>query len=248
MEVKNRIRILGIPVDKVNMKTAIERVKHFLEADRLSTIYTPNSEMVMAALEDDELKEILERGDLVVPDGIGIVYASRIYGYPLPERVAGFDLMVEMLGLLDRKEKGVFLFGGKPGIAEKAAENISARFPGVKIKGCHNGYFKEEDLQGILERINSSKADVLFVALGSPKQEKWIYKNRDRLSVKIAMGVGGSFDVLAGEVKRAPSVFRKMGLEWFYRLITQPWRAKRMFALPKFAFKVIADRKGGRRE
>lgn len=246
MNCRNRINILGVFVDKVDKKKALERVNTFLKTDRLKTIFTPNTEMVMVGLKDKELLEILNNGDLVVSDGIGLVYASRKYGDPLPERVAGFDLMVEMLDLLAREKKGIFLLGGKPGIAGKAAEQISARFPGVEVKGYYHGYFKEDENSQIIEKINSTKPDVIFVALGSPKQEKWVYRYKDLLNAKIVMGVGGSFDVLSGNVKRAPEVFRKMGLEWFYRLITQPWRAKRMLVLPVFAIKVLLDKKGGK--
>lgn len=242
-----RVVILGIEVDKVDMKEALERLTGFLGEERLRMVFTPNSEMIAAALNDMELKHALDNGDLVVPDGIGVVYASRIYGEPLPERVAGYDLMIRFLSVIEREKKGIFLLGGNPGIAQRAGEKILQRFPGIMLKGCRHGYFGNEDVPDILDKINESGADVLFVALGSPKQEKWIYSNRDKLSVKIVMGVGGSFDVIAGEVKRAPAVFQKAGLEWFYRLITQPSRAKRMTALPLFALKVIMDKKGGRR-
>lgn len=241
MAVMEKVDILGVPVDRTDMKAALARVKEFLDAEGLSTIYTPNSEMVVSAVKDKEFMDILRSGDLVVPDGIGVVYASRIYGHPLPERVAGFDLMVGMLEMLGREGRSIYLLGGKPGIAEKAADNISRRFPGLKVKGTWHGYFKEGEVPGIVEHINSSGAEVLFVALGSPKQEKWIHSNRDRLRVRIAMGVGGSFDVLAGEAVRAPAFFRKIGLEWFYRLVTQPWRAARMLSLPVFVIKVLAD-------
>jgi len=239
----NKVSILGVFVDKVNMAKAVERVNAFLKDDGLKTVFTPNSEMVMGGIKDRGLLEIFNKGDLVVPDGIGLVYASRKYGNPLPERIAGFDLMMEILKLLDRQGKSIFLLGGRPGVAGKAAERISTRFSGVQIKGYYHGYFTDEEDREVIERINSCKPDVLFVALGSPKQEKWIYRYKNELNVKIAMGVGGSFDVLAGDVKRAPEAFRRLGLEWFYRLVTQPWRAKRMLVLPVFAIKVLMDNK-----
>lgn len=245
MIIMEKVDILGVPVDNTDMEGALARVMELLAGEAVSTIYTPNSEMVVNADRDREFMEILRAGDLVVPDGIGIVLASRIYGHPLPERVAGFDLMTRMLVLLAEEGKGVFLFGGKPGIAEKAAANISKSYPGIRIMGTRNGYFSESEVPEILEQVNSSGAEVLFAALGSPKQEKWIAAHRERLNVKIAMGVGGSFDVLAGEAARAPAFFRKVGLEWFYRLVTQPWRAVRMLALPVFVIKVLQDR--GRR-
>ena len=206
MAAMEKVEILGVPVDRTDMEGALARVKELLDIDGVNAVYTPNSEMVVTAVKDKEFMDILRSGDLVVPDGIGVVYASRIYGHPLPERVAGFDLMVRMMGMLEKREGSVYLLGGKPGIAEKAAGSISRQFPGLKVKGTWHGYFKEEDVPGIVERINSSGAEVLFVALGSPKQEKWINSNRDRLRVKIAMGVGGSFDVLAGELQGLPLV------------------------------------------
>lgn len=245
MDKPNRLEILGIAIDNVDMDTALDRVAELMARPGLSMIFTPNAEMVMAAQQDKELAGILNSGDLVVPDGIGIVYASRMYGNPLPERVAGYDLMERMLGYLGGGGMSIYLFGGKPGIADRAGAEIKKRFPGIQVKGVHHGYFSAEDEPGILQDINDSGADVLFAALGSPKQERWIYHNRERLKVKVAMGVGGSLDVLAGEVKRAPGMFRNLGLEWFYRLITQPWRAKRMMALPRFAIRVLMDKRGG---
>lgn len=239
---REKVNILGVQVDKVDIEGALQRVRTFLQTEGLKTIFTPNTEMVMAALKDRELLQLLNKGDLVVPDGIGLVYASRKYGNPLPERVAGYDLMMEILNVLSMEGKSIFLLGGEPGIAQKAAEKIKHFFQGIQVKGCYHGFFDEQENDRIIEKINSLKPDVLFVAMGAPKQEKWIYRFKDKLNVRIAMGVGGSFDVLAGRVKRAPAVFRKLGLEWFYRLITQPWRAKRMTALPKFALKVIFDK------
>ncbi len=238
----NRVDILGVPIDNVDMEGALARVQELLKDGSIGAIYTPNSEMVVNAVRDKGFMEVLRAGELVVPDGVGIILASRIYGTPLTERVAGFDLMLQMLDMLNRYKKGVFLFGAKPGIAGKAAKNILRDYENIRVKGVRDGYFSDRDIPGIIEQINSSGAEVLFVALGSPKQEKWIAGYRDRLRVNIAMGVGGSFDVLAGEATRAPAFFRGLGLEWFYRLITQPWRIIRMMALPVFVFKVLRDR------
>ena len=235
-----KVDILGVPVDRIDMEGALARVKELLDTEGLSAIYTPNSEMVVSAVKDKEFMDILRSGDLVVPDGIGVVYASRIYGHPLPERVAGFDLMVGMLEMLGREGRSIYLLGGKPGIAEKAADNISRRFPGLKVKGTWHGYFKEGEVPGIVEHINSSGAEVLSL--------RWAVQNRKmdtlqpgQVEGKDCHGVGGSFDVLAGEAVRAPAFFRKAGLEWFYRLVTQPWRAARMLSLPVFVIKVLAD-------
>lgn len=237
-----KVNILGVPVDKTDMEGAVARVKSLLIKGGTGTVYTPNSEMVVNATKDKGFMNILKSGDLVVPDGIGLILASKIYQNPLSERVTGFDLMVRILEMLDGDGGSIYLLGGRPGIAQRAADNISRQFPDIIIKGTFHGYFNDGEVPDIVQRINSAGADVLFVALGSPKQEKWINRYRDRLNVKVAMGVGGSFDVLAGEVARAPEFFRKAGLEWFYRLVTQPWRAARMLSLPVFVLKVLLDK------
>jgi N-acetylglucosaminyldiphosphoundecaprenol N-acetyl-beta-D-mannosaminyltransferase len=173
------------------------------------------------------------------------VFASKVFNKPLKERVAGFDLMMEFVKWASHKDVSIYLLGAKPEVVEKAQSNLKNLYPSLKIVGFHHGYFNEKEEENIIEDINKRAAQVLFVALGAPKQEKWIYKNKEKLKVKIAMGVGGSFDVIAGKAKRAPEIYRKLGLEWLYRLIQEPWRYKRMSALPKFAFKVLLARLKG---
>lgn len=235
---ENRLNILGVGVDTFNMKEATDFLMKAMEAGSLTSVYTPNSEIILHAYKNPDYAEVLNRAGLVTPDGIGVVYASKILKRPLPERVSGFDLANELLKKAAPLGKTLYLFGGKPGIAERGAEKIKELYPGINIVGISDGYFDEEKEAKIIADINEKHPDILFVCLGFPKQERWIDAHSD-LKAKVAMGIGGSLDVFAGEVKRAPEFFQKFGLEWFYRLIKQPSRFIRMLALPKFGFTVL---------
>jgi N-acetylglucosaminyldiphosphoundecaprenol N-acetyl-beta-D-mannosaminyltransferase len=241
---RNAIDILGIPVDNVSMDEALSKVESFLEENRVHTVYTPNSEIMMAAWRDPHLKKLLCEADLLVPDGAGVVLASKILGSPLKERVAGFDLTNRLFAFAKEKETAFFFCGGKPGVAEEAVKNLLSRNINIQVRGVRNGYFNEDEEDEIINDINSSGADILLVALGAPRQEKWIHKNRDKLKVKICIGVGGTFDVLAGRSTRAPKFFQKNGLEWLYRLYKEPWRFIRMMDLPRFILLAMAVRIG----
>ncbi len=241
---RNRVHILNVPVDNVSLADAQNQIAEWLEAEQhCKIVVTPNTEIIMKAQKDPELLQIIQSADLVVPDGIGLIYASRILHKALQERVTGVDLMHQVLKYCHQHGKSIYIFGGKPGVAEKASENISKSFPNIRIAGTTHGYFDVSEEEGILDQINENSPDVLFVALGAPKQEKWIYKYRKRLQVKVAMGVGGSIDIWAGTAKRAPKIYQDLGLEWFYRLLKEPWRYKRMMALPHFMVKVLFSRK-----
>jgi len=231
---KDYIEILGIKIDNVDMTGAVERAQLYLSQDELKMIFTPNPEMVINATKNEELKEALNNSDMNIPDGNGIVWASKKIKKPLPERVAGFDFIHKLFDLGKNNDIKFYLLGAKPEIVEKAKENLEKQ--GVKIVGFHNGYFKDE--QPIIDEINSLDVDVVLVALGAPKQELFIYKNKDKLKAKIAVGVGGSFDVISGEVKRAPKVFIKLKLEWLYRGLTDIKRMRRLMAIPEFMLKV----------
>lgn len=233
-----KLNILGVGVNTYNMASACDFLVKALDSDSMTKVYTPNSEILLHAYKNPNYAEVLNRGELICADGIGVVYASKILGYPLPERVSGFDLANELLGACAPMGKTLYLFGGKPGVAQKASEKIVSLYPGIKIVGISDGYFDAEKEKAIINDINEKKPDILFVCLGFPKQEIWIDANSD-LNAKIAMGIGGSLDVFAGEVKRAPKIYQRLGLEWFYRLIKQPSRFIRMLALPKFGFTVI---------
>lgn len=234
-----RVDMLGVPIDAVGEKEAFRRVVEFFEGSTLKKIYTPNPEIVMLAQQDGKLLRILQEGDLVVPDGIGLIIGSKIKNKGLTERVPGVDLMHRILIYCGQYGKSIYLFGGKPGVAEQAAVNIQEKYPGIRVVGMHHGYITPEEENKIVEDINTSGAQVVFVALGAPKQEYWIDRHKDQLNCQIAMGVGGSIDVYAGTVKRAPKAFQRLGLEWFYRLLKEPRRYKRMLLLPKFLIEFI---------
>ena len=234
---------MSVPIDAVNMSQAKAQVASFFQQENLQVIYTPNTEIVMEAQQDPMLLDAIKAANLVIPDGIGLIYASKILKKGLKERVTGVDLMGEILSYCNQQGKSIYILGGKPGVAQLAGENIQIKFPQIRIAGVNDGYFKETETEKIIEEINQSSVDILFVALGAPKQEKWIYQYRGKLKARIAMGVGGGVDIWAGTVKRAPKVYQKLGLEWFYRLLKEPWRYKRMLSLPKFMIKVLFSKR-----
>ena len=240
---RDTVDILGVKIDKVNFEQAADMAEKLVKSDGVSVIFTPNPEIVMCAYEDAEFREILNSADLCMADGIGIVYGAKMLKTPVPERVAGFDVTCELLARLSKSGEGVFLLGAKPGVAETAKEKMEKRFEGLNVVGTHDGYFKPEDEEKIVDEINSSGARLLLVCLGAPKQEKWIARNRGRLNVGLCMGVGGTLDVFAGTAKRAPEIFIRLNLEWFYRFLKQPTRIGRFAALPRFMIKVMQSKK-----
>lgn len=239
---RKTIDILGVNVDSITFADAVDKAEALVKTDGVSMIFTPNPEIVMCAKNDVELKNILNSADLCTADGIGVVYASKIIGSPVPERVAGFDLVCALLERMSKTGDGVFLFGAKPGVAEAAKAKMEEKYPGIVVSGTHNGYFKPEDEDKIVEEINASGAKLLLVCLGAPKQEKWIAQNQNRLKVNLCMGVGGTLDVFAGTAKRAPEIFIKLNLEWTYRILKNPSRIGRFAALPKFVIEVLKNR------
>jgi len=236
---RKTVDILGIPVDSITMTEAVSRVASFIEEGGLHMIFTPNAEIIMIAQKDDDLKNILTQADMLTADGAGVVLASKLLKRRVPEKVSGVDMVREIFKACKEKSLRCYLLGSKPGVAQAAADNISREYPGVVIVGCHDGYFTEDMNDEIVNEINATNADLLLVALGAPKQEKWIYKNKDKLNARVCMGVGGTIDILAGTVALAPDFFRRNGLEWLYRLIKEPRRAVRMINLPKFMIRVL---------
>lgn len=237
------IKILGVKVHPLTMNETIADLELKLNKSQQSFVVTANAEIIMMCQQDEFYKNIInDDADIVLPDGAGAVWAGRYLGYQVPERVAGFDLYNHLLALSAQKGYKVYFFGGSPGIAEAAKVKAENLYPGVSIVGCHNGYFSDEEINNIIEEINKSEAQILFVALGAPKQEKWLAKYRKQLNPKIIMGIGGSFDVLAGKMQRAPKWMQNASLEWAFRLYKQPSRCIRMLALPKFVLKVIASK------
>lgn len=241
----NKINVKGVYFDNVNMDEAVEKAMVLLCSEGFDSIFTPNSEIVQNCLENPENYKVINSASMTIPDGIGVVYAAKILKTPLKCKVAGCELAEHIIERISKSGEGIYFFGGgkatetAPCIAKQAADKLCEKYPGLVVSGCRDGYFKDDDTDDIIRGINESGAKLLFVCLGAPKQEKWIYANRDKLNVNLAMGLGGSLDVFSGNVKRAPKLFIKLNLEWFYRLLCMPYRIGRMMKLPKFLFGVI---------
>ena len=244
MQIKEPVKILDVPVHPLTMGEAVSALEESITSGEQAFVVTANAEIIMMCQEDAGYKKIVSQdAQLVLPDGAGAVWAGRHLGYKIPERVAGFDLYCQLLDKAAQKGYKAFFFGGSPGIAEAAKAKSEELYPGVQVVGCRNGYFKEEESQAIIDEINASGADMLFAALGAPKQEKWLVRYREQLKPKILMGIGGSFDVFAGKMERAPKWMQDASLEWLFRLYKQPSRFMRMMALPKFVLKVVFNGK-----
>ncbi len=244
MQIKKPVKILGVPVHPLTMSESVVILEEKLQKKEQAFVVTANAEIIMMCQQDKEYNNIVsEQADLVLPDGAGAVWAGRYLGNEVPERVAGFDLYNQLLKLSADKGYKAYFFGGAPGVAEAAKNKAEELYPGVQIVGCRNGYFTEAEEENIIKEINDAAPDMLFVALGAPKQEKWLVKYRNQLKPRVLMGIGGSFDVLAGKMERAPKWMQEASLEWAFRLYKQPSRFMRMLALPKFVLKVIFCKK-----
>ena len=237
----DKVNVLGVKIDNVTVETAADKICEMLKNSGNHAVYTPNSEIVYMAYKDTDFCCLLNSADMLTADGIGVVYASRILKNPVPERAGGFDIACRVIEKIAETGDRLYLFGGKPGIAESAAEHLKSKYPFLNIVGTRNGYFSPEENDEIINSINESGANIVFVCLGAPMQEKWIFENRDRLNCNVMMGIGGSLDVFAGAAERAPLKWQKLGLEWLYRLIKEPKRFWRMLALPKFALTVLIN-------
>ncbi len=235
------VKILGVRIDKVNTEEAYDNFLSLFNEANCSAIYTPNPEIIMKATEDEELRRAISDAGLVIPDGIGVIYASKIQKLGLEERVPGIEFMERILTFCNNSGRSIFLLGGKPDVAKKAGEEIVKKFPKIEVKGYQDGYFADNEELKIIDKINEVKPDILFVAMGAPKQEKWINKHKKILNTRIAMGVGGSLDVWAGYAKRAPKLFIDLNLEWLYRIMTNPSRIGRALLLPKFMIAVFLE-------
>lgn len=231
----DKVRVLGVEIDNFNMDGAVKKAEEILASRGPGLIVTPNPEMIMAAQKDIELTGIINNASMSVADGVGLMIAGRIVGKKFKSRIAGIDLMLKLAGISRDKGYRLFLLGGREGVAEKAAENLNGN-----VVGTFHGYSMNDWL--VIDTIRNAKPDILFVGLGSPKQEKWASKHLKELGVPLVMCVGGSLDVIAGRVWRAPLFMRRIGLEWFWRLITEPRRWRRMIVLPRFIIRVIMSR------
>ena len=232
-----RINVLGVDFDNVTMGEAVDAAWTLLEARKGAYIVTPNPEIVMSCRKDPAVAAAVAGAALAIPDGIGIIYGAKILKTPLKEKVPGCDFTLALLEKMAAAGKSVYILGGKPGVAEQAAENLREKLPGLRFAGTHDGYFKDD--APVVEAINAAEPDLLLVCLGAPKQELWMNRNAEALNVGLMIGAGGSVDIYAGTAQRAPEAWCNAGLEWLYRLLKEPKRLGRQMELPKFMLKVI---------
>ncbi|HEX9664505.1 MAG TPA: WecB/TagA/CpsF family glycosyltransferase [Patescibacteria group bacterium] len=225
--------ILGVEIDKITRGDARQRFKDFIYSKNQHYIVTPNPEIIIAAQKDDDYKKILNQSSLSLPDGAGLYLAGLIFKDQIRERITGTDFVEDICQLAQKNNWSLYLAGGAGQTARRAADNLRQQYPKLKIAAAEEGMTPENfsfDSQDIINKINRAGPQILLVAFGAPKQEKWIYYNLNKLkTVQVAMGVGGAFDYISGNVKRAPAWMRKMGLEWLFRLLTQPWRLNRIW-------------------
>lgn len=236
------ISLFGISVSKLDMDETVDYIIEAIRQHKAHQVVTINPIMIMAALEQPEFMQIMKEAELVVPDGTGVVWAARYKGTPVAERVAGIDLLHKLMATGEQFGWRVYLLGASPEVNAEAATKLQQLYPGIQIVGNRHGYFTPKQDDEVVAHIAAAKPQLLFVASQLDRQEPWIYRYREQLNIPVMMGVGGSFDVITGHVKRAPLFFQKLHLEWFYRLLREPHRALRMLALPKFVIRVMRSR------
>ncbi len=237
-----QIDILGSPVNFLTMETAIQAIARCIEEKKVCQVVTANAEILYMAQHDPGLFLALHDAGLVTADGMGVVLASRILGQPLPERVAGVDLVYALAERGVRAGWRFYLLGAKPEVLKVAVERLELHYPGIQIVGSHHGYFSQADNVAILEGIRNSQPDILLVAMGAPKQDIWLHDYLDKSGAYVGIGVGGTFDILAGAVQRAPLWMQRFGLEWLFRLWQEPRRWRRVLLLPRFIWAVLWQR------
>lgn len=240
-----RTEIFGVDFDNFTLVEAVDKGTGFLEEEGFHYVVTPNPELVERARREEAFRTTLNGADLVIPDGIGVVYAAKILGTPLKARCPGIEFAMGLMERMGHSGKGLYLLGAKPGVAETAAKSLVQEYPGLRICGTHDGYF--QDSAPVVEAIRASGADVVFVCLGAPKQEYWMVEHGPQTGVRLAVGLGGSLDVFAGVVERAPERWQRLGLEWLYRLKSEPSRFGRMAKLPLFLVSAVGARVTGRK-
>ncbi len=244
MQAPESVRILGVRVDDLTLETSIARITSMMAADRLHHVVTVNPEFIMEARTNPQFAAVLDRADLAVPDGFGLLVATQLRGAPLRERVPGVELVQALAAASARYGWRVFLLGAAPGVAEAAAAALVGANPGLPIAGCYSGAPHPTEAAAIVAVIAAARADVLLVAFGSPQQDLWIATHGPATGARLGIGVGGAFDYLAGVVPRAPGWLRRLGLEWLYRLIMQPQRWRRIVrAVPLFLLAVLRERR-----
>ncbi len=236
--------ILGVSVQDLTMDAAVRQGMKLLETPGVHRGYTPNPKLLTMAWEDKALRDILNGADLSLPDGVGVLIAARLTGKPMTERVAGADYAVQLARAAGERGKRLYLLGGKPGVARRAGERLVKDCPGLVLAGTADGYFRSAEQAA--ERIRASKADLVYVCLGCPKQERWIARYGAQTDARLLLGLGGTLDVLSGDVKRAPKPVQKLGLEWLWRTVGQPERIRELWRLPVFLAEAVLH--GGKGE
>lgn len=236
-----RIDVLGVGFDNLTMDEAVARGMELLQQEGPHYVVTPNPEIVEVCRENPAACAAVNGADLVLPDGIGIIKGARILGTPLKEKTPGIEFAAHLMGKMAERGMSLFLLGAKPGVAEAAAERLGKQYPGLRIAGTHDGYFQEDG--PVVKAISDSGADCVFVCLGAPKQELWMAENGPATGARLLCGLGGSLDVFAGTVERAPKFWSDHGLEWFYRLCKEPRRLGRMMKLPLFLVHVRQEKR-----
>lgn len=236
-----RIDVMGVGFDSLTMDEAVARARDLMAERRAAYVVTPNPEIVMLCRDDPAAMQAVQGADLVLPDGIGVIYGAKILGTPLRAKLPGIDFASALMAQMGQEGKSVFLLGAKPGVADAAAEKMRERFPGLVIAGTNDGYFQDDD--PVVEKINAAQPDLLLVCLGAPKQELFMAKYGEATGCHLLMGLGGSMDIFAGVAQRAPEFYCKHNLEWFYRLIKNPSRFGRMMKLPLFLVHVSGEKR-----
>ena len=238
---RDRAVILGVPVDNVTEKEALAKIEAFIEKGQPHQVVTVNPEFMVAAQSDANFFQVLKEADLSLPDGAGLLWAARFLGRPLSERVAGVDMVRKIASLAAERGYRLFLLGAAEGVAEATAMRLEEENPGLKVAGTYGGSPDPKEEEKIVEMIREARPQLLLVAYGAPQQDLWIHRNLGRLEVPAVMGVGGAFDFISGKAKRAPGWMQRLGLEWLHRLLHEPWRWRRMLALPKFVWLVLTS-------
>lgn len=233
------VMLLGLPVHRLDMNAALDVIDGFVRTRTPHHVVTADASMLVMAAEDAELRDIIARADLVTPDSIGVLWAAKRAGKPIAERVSGVVIVEQLCARSAERNYRLFFLGAAPGVAELAAEHMTAKYPGCQIVGTRDGFFTPDDVPEITATIRNARADVVCVAMGIPKQEKWIARHRDELGASVLIGVGGTLDVLSGTVKRAPVVFQRLRLEWLWRVISNPKKISKVMLLPQFVKRVL---------
>lgn len=237
----NRLKILSTRIDNISLSDALTLVSSYLTDNNQHQIITANTLMIFEAQKNERLKNIFDTASLVIPESAGIRWAAKSLKIPISEKIPGIDFMISMLNYAQQKKHPVFFLGAKEEVIKKAVDETKKKFPELIIAGFHNGYFSGNE-QDVISRIRSSNAEILFAGLNTPFQEIWLNKNLGKLGVKIAMGVGGSFDVLSGNLRRAPGWIIAMDMEWVFRVVQQPWRISRIIKLFSFVSKILKEK------